>query len=103
MTEPKIWQPPERMVADYFDLASEALAAVAAERDAALTENAGLREALEASEAECAQVIEERDRLRHGVDRVLARHAQLGTLREADVFDLERSYAPQPSNPGEAS
>jgi hypothetical protein len=32
------------------------------------TENAGLREALEASEAECAKVIEERDRVRVRVD-----------------------------------
>jgi hypothetical protein len=62
------------------------------------SENAGLREALEASEAECAKVIEERDRLRKSLDEAL--------LCDAHGYGAayQRCTCPytQSSNPGES-
>lgn len=79
------------------------------------TENAGLREALEASEAECAKVIKERDAMRPVVDlvRLVIEHQRPGTPAgpswESRRDQLWTSLATavdsytQSSNPGETS
>ncbi len=115
MTEPKIDEM-QALIARFrtafggFEYADQLVAAT----ERLLAENAGLREALEASEAECAKVIEERDAMRPVVEAAVAWRQALGISREVMAFGAiigKQSKAilaavdsyTQSSNPGETS